>query len=188
MKKVVIYARVSTKDQETENQLCQLREYAAKQGWDVLEEIVDVGSGSKGRAERQGLERLFTLAHQRRMPSSFGLLWPEAQVSPRALPAVILCNHERVRVFEQVHYGSVRVIQGIELAGLGLDAPLAHECRAGCPRPPENETRLAEGVPAPLHPMACPESCNPNRLFGERMRRLLWRWNFMLGSSVAVTS
>lgn len=67
MKRVVIYARVSTKDQETENQLCQLRDYAAKQGWGVLEEIVDVGSGSKGRSERQGLERLFTLAHQRRM-------------------------------------------------------------------------------------------------------------------------
>ena len=67
MKHVVIYARCSTRDQETDNQLRQLREYARQQGWTVLEEVVDIGSGSKGRAERQGLERLFTLAHQRRM-------------------------------------------------------------------------------------------------------------------------
>lgn len=67
MKRVVIYARVSTADQETDNQVRQLREYAAKQGWEVLEEVLDVGSGSKGRSERQGLERVFKLAHQRKM-------------------------------------------------------------------------------------------------------------------------
>ena len=35
--KIALYARVSTKDkgQDTENQLVQLREFAAKQGWHV---------------------------------------------------------------------------------------------------------------------------------------------------------
>lgn len=41
--------------------------YAHKQGWDIIKEVVDVGSGSKGRNERQGLDDLFTLAHQRKM-------------------------------------------------------------------------------------------------------------------------
>ena len=67
MKRAVIYARVSTADQTTDNQLVQLREYAAKQGWTITEELVDVGSGSKGRAERKGLDKIFSMAHQRQM-------------------------------------------------------------------------------------------------------------------------
>ena len=34
--KCIIYSRVSTTDQTTENQILQLREYAAKQGWEVF--------------------------------------------------------------------------------------------------------------------------------------------------------
>ncbi len=64
--KAVIYSRVSTKDQELENQLRQLRQYASAQGWEVVEEITDVCSGGKGEKERSGLERLLTLCHQRR--------------------------------------------------------------------------------------------------------------------------
>ncbi len=65
MKKCIIYARCSTRDQETENQLAQLREYARKQGWDVHSEVIDVCSGSKGATERAGLDKVFKLAHQR---------------------------------------------------------------------------------------------------------------------------
>ena len=64
--KVCIYARVSTQDQETDNQVVQLKDYASKQGWDVVYTLIDVGSGAKGRAERQGLDKVFTLAHQRK--------------------------------------------------------------------------------------------------------------------------
>jgi len=60
----VIYARCSTRDQETENQLAQLRRYADKQGWAVTEEIIDVRSGGKGVSERAGLEKVFALAHR----------------------------------------------------------------------------------------------------------------------------
>jgi DNA invertase Pin-like site-specific DNA recombinase len=36
--RIAIYARVSTKDkgQDTENQLVQLREFASKQGWQIV--------------------------------------------------------------------------------------------------------------------------------------------------------
>jgi putative DNA-invertase from lambdoid prophage Rac len=64
--KVCIYGRTSTADQEVANQLIQLKDYAAKQGWEVVYTLLDVGSGSKGRAEREGLDKVFTLAHQRK--------------------------------------------------------------------------------------------------------------------------
>jgi DNA invertase Pin-like site-specific DNA recombinase len=49
--KTAIYARVSTRKQETDNQLQQLGEFAAKQGWEIVAEYVDVVSGS-GKKER----------------------------------------------------------------------------------------------------------------------------------------
>lgn len=62
-----IYARVSTKDkgQDTENQLRQLRDFSASQGWTVCREYVDHASGknASGRAEFQ---RLFEDAAQRK--------------------------------------------------------------------------------------------------------------------------
>ena len=41
--KIALYARVSTKDkgQEAENQLVQLREFAAKQSWQITREYID---------------------------------------------------------------------------------------------------------------------------------------------------
>jgi len=63
---VCIYARVSTKDkgQETENQLAQLREFAAKQGWQIIHEYVDHETGS--RADRPEFKQMFQDASQRR--------------------------------------------------------------------------------------------------------------------------
>lgn len=65
MTKCVIYARCSTRDQETDNQVAQLRAYAAKQEWEVAEVIVDVCSGGKGVKERPGLDKVFDLARRR---------------------------------------------------------------------------------------------------------------------------
>ena len=59
-----IYARVSTFDQEPENQLTELRRYAAARGWTVTE-FVDRGvSGAKDR--RPALDALLTDAKRRR--------------------------------------------------------------------------------------------------------------------------
>ena len=59
-----IYARVSTVDQEPENQLAELRRYAEVRGW-AIEEYVDRGvSGAKDR--RPALDRLVADARRRR--------------------------------------------------------------------------------------------------------------------------
>ncbi len=61
-----IYARVSTDDgrQDTENQLHQLREYAARSGWRISKEYVDHASGKSG--ERDALKELFEDATRRK--------------------------------------------------------------------------------------------------------------------------
>jgi putative DNA-invertase from lambdoid prophage Rac len=66
MKKCLIYARCSTQDQETDNQVSQLKEYASKQGWEVTDVIVDVCSGGKGIKDRPGLDKVFDLARRRK--------------------------------------------------------------------------------------------------------------------------
>lgn len=62
----VIYSRVSTEEQSTDNQLRQLREYADRQSWNIIEEIQDVASGGKSAEERQGLKKVFVIARQRK--------------------------------------------------------------------------------------------------------------------------
>jgi DNA invertase Pin-like site-specific DNA recombinase len=64
--RIAIYGRVSTKDkgQEVENQLVQLREFAAKQGWTVTREYIDHETGS--RADRVEFKQMFQDASQRR--------------------------------------------------------------------------------------------------------------------------
>lgn len=53
MKKVAIYARVSSTTSNPENQLIELRQSAQRNGWMVVKEYVDYGvSGAKGRDKR----------------------------------------------------------------------------------------------------------------------------------------
>lgn len=59
MEKVVIYARVSTNDQTTENQILKLRTIVEKNDWELTEIYVDEGiSGAKGRDKRPEFDRL----------------------------------------------------------------------------------------------------------------------------------
>jgi DNA invertase Pin-like site-specific DNA recombinase len=64
--RAAIYARVSTADgrQAVENQLAELRRFAATQGWEIDKEYIDHESG--GRAERREFRRLLDDAAQRR--------------------------------------------------------------------------------------------------------------------------
>src|SRR4051812_29625812 len=63
--KAAIYARVSTLDQEPENQLIELRRYINARGWGTPTEYVDRGvSGSKDR--RPALDQLLRDAKRRR--------------------------------------------------------------------------------------------------------------------------
>ena len=61
---IAIYARVSTTDQDNENQLIQLREYCDRQQWTITAEYLDEVSG--GSDQRPQFKRLFKDAHQRR--------------------------------------------------------------------------------------------------------------------------
>jgi DNA invertase Pin-like site-specific DNA recombinase len=63
--KTAIYARVSTKDgrQDTENQLRQLRSFAASQHWTVVHEYVDKASGKRG--DREQFQKMFGAASRR---------------------------------------------------------------------------------------------------------------------------
>jgi DNA invertase Pin-like site-specific DNA recombinase len=63
-----LYARVSTRDkgQDPEMQLTELREFAAKRGWQVVGEFVDIGvSGSKD--SRPQLDAMMRLAKTRKV-------------------------------------------------------------------------------------------------------------------------
>ena len=63
--KAVIYARVSTSDQNCESQLKEIREYLSRMGWENAGEYVDTGfSGSK--ASRPALDQLMKDASLRK--------------------------------------------------------------------------------------------------------------------------
>ena len=64
--KTTLYARVSTKDQQTlPMQMKAMREYAKKRKWKVVKEIKEVGSGANNnRPER---DKLIKLAKQRKI-------------------------------------------------------------------------------------------------------------------------
>src|ERR1700747_3423236 len=62
--RIAIYSRVSTLKQDTENQLVQLREFAAKQGWDIVREYTDYESG--GKAEGAEFQQMFEDASRRK--------------------------------------------------------------------------------------------------------------------------
>ena len=62
--KAAIYARVSTLDQEPENQLAELRRYVEARGWTAVEYVDKGVSGAKDR--RPALDRLVSDAARRR--------------------------------------------------------------------------------------------------------------------------
>lgn len=61
--RICLYGRVSTDRQETRNQITQLREFAAKQEWQIVHEYVDVASGKS--SDRQQFKALFAAASRR---------------------------------------------------------------------------------------------------------------------------
>ena len=59
MKRAAIYGRVSTKTQDTENQLRELRKVARRHGWKVTHKYIDHGiSGAKGRDQRPEYDQM----------------------------------------------------------------------------------------------------------------------------------
>lgn len=66
IRRIAVYARVSTMNgQNPELQLAEIREYAARRGWEIAGEYVDLGvSGSK--ESRPRLNRMIQDAHRRK--------------------------------------------------------------------------------------------------------------------------
>ena len=63
--KIAIYARVSTDKQDNGNQLDQLRDFAAKQGWEIVTEYTDTVTGS-GKKNRPQFDAVMLAASQRK--------------------------------------------------------------------------------------------------------------------------
>lgn len=67
MRRAAIYIRVSTDRQTTENQERELRDIAARTGWEIVEIYRDQGvSGAKGRDKRPAFDALCKDASRRR--------------------------------------------------------------------------------------------------------------------------
>jgi len=67
MKRVAIYARVSTDKQTTENQILALKEIAERSGYNIVQIYEDKGiSGSKGREDRPALNQMMKDATHRK--------------------------------------------------------------------------------------------------------------------------
>ena len=71
MKRVVIYARVSSADQSVAAQLCDLRPLVAARGYQIVGEYTDTISGTK--AKRPGLDQLLSDARRGRFDGV--MLW-----------------------------------------------------------------------------------------------------------------
>ncbi|MBV6418860.1 MAG: Transposon Tn3 resolvase [Ignavibacteriaceae bacterium] len=71
MKRVIIYARVSTKEQNVDMQLTDLRAYAKARKLNVVKEYVDYASGS--RSDRENYKKLFDDVRKRKTDTA--LVW-----------------------------------------------------------------------------------------------------------------
>ena len=59
IRRAAIYARVSTDHQSVENQIQELTQIAKRRDWEFVQVYTDAGiSGSKGRAQRPGLDQM----------------------------------------------------------------------------------------------------------------------------------
>ena len=83
MKKICIYARVSTQSQDYQRQLSELREYATRMNYEVVKEFSEKISGAKSVAERQALTELLDFAAANRIDKV--LVYECSRISRRAI-------------------------------------------------------------------------------------------------------
>ena len=86
MTRCALCARVSTREgQDTENQLHQLRQFAATQGWTITQEFVDTETGST--ADRPQFQAMFKAASRRTFDVL--LLWSLDRLSREGVLATL---------------------------------------------------------------------------------------------------
>lgn len=91
MKKVVIYTRVSTQGQEYERQLAELRDYAARMNYEVVEEFSEKVSGAKRVEEREALMSLLHYVEANKVDKV--LIYECSRLSRRAIDFLTVIEH-----------------------------------------------------------------------------------------------
>ena len=169
-RRAALYARVSTLDQEPENQLAELRRYVAARDWVAIEYVDQGVSGTKDR--RPALDRLVADARRRQVDTV--VVWRLDRLG-RSLKHLVTLLDE----FHAVGVGFVSLGEGIDLhtpAGrLQLHilaalaeferARIAERVAAGLARARRNGTRLGrpekhvpESVLAPVRGLSVREA------------------------------
>ena len=91
MKKVVSYTRVSTQGQEYERQLTELRDYAARMNYEVVEEFSEKVSGAKRVEEREALMSLLSYVEAHKVDKV--LIYECSRLSRRAIDFLTVIEH-----------------------------------------------------------------------------------------------
>ena len=91
MEKVVIYTRVSTQGQEYERQLAELRDYAARMNYEVVEEFSEKVSGAKRVEEREALMSLLRYVEAHKVDKV--LIYECSRLSRRAIDFLTVIEH-----------------------------------------------------------------------------------------------
>src|SRR5262245_31086734 len=91
-KRAALYVRVSTDAQTVENQIRELRQVAARRGWDAVEVYSDAGiSGAKGRNGRPGLDSMLKDASRRRF--DIVMAWAIDRLGRSLIDLLDTCQH-----------------------------------------------------------------------------------------------
>ena len=98
--KVIIYARVSTTIQDYTRQLEELREYANKMGYEVIQEFQEKISGAKSVAERNAMNSLLEYIHNNKVDKI--LIYECSRLSRRAidfLQLIEIFNQHKISLY-----------------------------------------------------------------------------------------
>ena len=93
--KVVIYARVSTKIQEFDRQVAELREYASKMEYEVVAEFTEKISGAKKVEEREALTELLAYTETHKVDKV--LIYECSRLSRRAVDFLTVIENLTLR-------------------------------------------------------------------------------------------
>ena len=83
MKRVVIYARVSTTGQDYQRQLSELRGYASRMGYEIVKEFSETISGAKKVVEREALADMLKFVEENEVDKV--LIYECSRLSRRAV-------------------------------------------------------------------------------------------------------
>lgn len=150
--RVGIYSRVSTLDQDTGNQIEQLRDFVNRQGWELVSEYVDRGqSGSKAGSSRPKFSEMMKDASQRKF--DILLFWSLDRLSREGVSATLdYLNHLSgwgvgFRSFSEPYLDSLGVFKDAVLAILACIAKqerirISERTKAGLERAKKQGARL----------------------------------------------